>query len=92
MMVFPESDCFLKWKFQTSDHVLMTPTLIDLEGDGFKEVLFGSYDHIVYCLNHEWKNTRFLLIFETGIWERDSIRWQGSYRSIRLTDKGLEIK
>jgi outer membrane protein assembly factor BamB len=41
----------LKWSFSTSDLVESSPAIADIDGDGKLEVLVGSHDGNLYCLD-----------------------------------------
>jgi len=40
-----------KWNFQTQDFVDSFPTIADINNDGDVEVIFGSWDNYIYCLD-----------------------------------------
>lgn len=56
------------WRFYTQDHnkdgysdgVFSSPTLCDVEGDGYMEIIFGGWDQRIYLLDHQgrslWNN------------------------------------
>ena len=39
------------WRFSTQNPVYSSPAIVDLNGDNYPEVVFGSTDGYVYCLN-----------------------------------------
>jgi hypothetical protein len=46
-----EATPVLQWTFHAQAEVVSSPCLVDLDGDGLTEVVFGSYDSNVYVLN-----------------------------------------
>ena len=50
-----------KWSFTTGSSVYSSPFVADLDFDGTAEILIGSHDSNLYCLNHtggkEWNYT-----------------------------------
>jgi outer membrane protein assembly factor BamB len=40
-----------EWSYKTGGNVISSPCVADVDGDGKLEVLVGSFDHNVYCLN-----------------------------------------
>ncbi|NHJ05322.1 MAG: hypothetical protein EAX90_10890 [Candidatus Heimdallarchaeota archaeon] len=46
------SDLYQKWSFHTGGYVDATATAADVTGDGFLEIVFGSYDNRIYCVNY----------------------------------------
>jgi hypothetical protein len=53
----------LEWKFQTNDAVISSPTLLDIANDNELEILVGSDDGYLYCLN---ANGSLYWEYETG--------------------------
>jgi len=45
------SELLLKWRFDSQSHLLASPTIADLDGDGREEVLLGTYDGRLICLD-----------------------------------------
>ncbi|HUU79488.1 MAG TPA: FG-GAP-like repeat-containing protein [candidate division Zixibacteria bacterium] len=43
----------LKWSFQTENTIGTAPIPFDLEGDGIPEIIFGSQDGYLYCVDKE---------------------------------------
>nr|MDO8114053.1 PKD domain-containing protein [Candidatus Sigynarchaeota archaeon] len=41
----------LYWTRQTGDAIFSSPALADLDLDGFSDIVVGSFDHLVYCLD-----------------------------------------
>ncbi|MHA2212288.1 MAG: outer membrane protein assembly factor BamB family protein [Candidatus Thorarchaeota archaeon] len=56
--VSAESTYILDWSYQTTAMVHCSPCVVDVDYDGDLEVIFGSYDNNLYCLdslgNVEW--------------------------------------
>jgi outer membrane protein assembly factor BamB len=60
------SRSLLEWKYQTSENsYISTPALVDLDLDGYKEVVFLTDGDSAYALSHTgsflWKNTNFTI-------------------------------
>ena len=43
----------LEWEFETADWTVATPSVVDLDDDGYLETIIGSNDDKVYCLDYE---------------------------------------
>ncbi|NHJ49698.1 MAG: PQQ-binding-like beta-propeller repeat protein [Asgard group archaeon] len=41
-----------KWAFDTGNFIESTPAAADLNADGYLEIVFGSNDNKIYCINH----------------------------------------
>jgi len=54
---------FEKWVFDAHSPLLSSAAIADIDGDGLMEVVFGTKDGAVYCLDHE---ARERWIFRTG--------------------------
>ncbi|MHA1307010.1 MAG: hypothetical protein ACTSQN_06920, partial [Candidatus Heimdallarchaeota archaeon] len=77
-MVIPKEDnlyfpnamgVYSKWNFTTGDSIYSSPAIADLDGDGTLEVLVGSDDNKLYCIDHlgveEWSYTTGANIFSS---------------------------
>lgn len=53
----------LKWVYKTEGLITSSPTLGDLDNDSKLEVVIGSYDGMIYALNHDGE---LLWSFDTG--------------------------
>ncbi len=42
----------MSWKFATDNLIFSSPSVTDLENDGFMEILCGSDDNYLYCLDY----------------------------------------
>ncbi|MEK6963974.1 MAG: PQQ-binding-like beta-propeller repeat protein [Nanoarchaeota archaeon] len=45
------SELLLKWRFDSKSSLLASPAVVDVDGDGVEEVLFGTYDGRIICLD-----------------------------------------
>jgi outer membrane protein assembly factor BamB len=43
----------LEWEFNTHDEIWGSPALGDVDGDGFLEIIIGSKNHKVYCIDSQ---------------------------------------
>ena len=41
----------LNWSFETGNFVASSPVIVDINDDNEKEIIFGSDDNFLYCLN-----------------------------------------
>lgn len=47
------SDGHVLWYFQAEDYIYHGGSFVDLDGDWMEEIVIGSYDNYLYCLNAE---------------------------------------
>ena len=42
----------LGWSFETQDYISSSPSVLDIENDGLLEIVIGSTDDYLYCLDN----------------------------------------
>ena len=65
------TDWDVLWVFQTNGSIIASPTIGDVDGDGANEVICGSKDYSLYCLNGatgalKWSYTTLGMITSTA--------------------------
>jgi hypothetical protein len=68
LYAYKGSDHSLLWKHTVGDWIYHGTAVSDLDGDGKPELVLGSYDGKVYCLNGEDGSTHWTYTYSTNWW------------------------